>query len=165
MATSRAEIERRFFAKVEKTPTCWLWNGSSNGRGYGELRIDRVKRYAHRVSHELFVGPIPAELQIDHLCRTPGCVRPDHLEAVPARINILRSGAPDAQRRRHAAKTHCPQSHPYDETNTYIDRKNRRHCKTCTLARTKEARNGNRPDRDQRPLRSGNRLRMSDLNA
>lgn len=33
-----------------------------------------------------------------------------------------------------AAKTHCPNGHPYDEENTYLYRKNRQ-CRTCNALR------------------------------
>ena len=32
-------------------------------------------------------------------------------------------------------KTHCPQEHPYDDKNTYIDSRGYRHCKTCRRER------------------------------
>lgn len=78
----RLTLEQRFLAKVNKTDTCWLWTGSKSvGRraGYGELRVgDKVKK-AHRVSYELYVGPIPEGMMLDHICHTPACVNPTHL--------------------------------------------------------------------------------------
>lgn len=47
-------------------------------------------RMAHRVSHVLYKGPIPNGLVIDHLCRNPSCVNPDHLEAVTQKENVHR---------------------------------------------------------------------------
>jgi hypothetical protein len=83
----------RFWAKVEKTEGCWLWRGGNNGR-YGKMaRPGRrtVILLAHRVAYELAVGEIPAGYQIDHLCRTPLCVNPAHLEAVLPRENVGRA--------------------------------------------------------------------------
>ncbi|MBT2412652.1 HNH endonuclease [Streptomyces sp. ISL-12] len=68
-----------------------LWTGSTD-QGYGRLRFRGRLVRAHRFSYELNVGPIPDGHQVDHLCRTPSCVRPDHLEAVTQRENVLRGG-------------------------------------------------------------------------
>lgn len=70
----------RFWAKVEKTPTCWLWTASGHG-GYGKFYVarDRPRVRAHRFSWELEHGPIPEGLDVLHECDTPPCVRPSHL--------------------------------------------------------------------------------------
>lgn len=80
----------RFAEKVNKTETCWLWTGARNAKGYGTIRDGKRQRNAHRVAYELFVGPIPAGLVIDHLCRTRNCVRPDHLDPVTNQVNVKR---------------------------------------------------------------------------
>lgn len=46
--------------------------------------------YVHRIAHELFVGPIPAGLDIDHLCRVRDCANPAHLEPVTRQENLRR---------------------------------------------------------------------------
>lgn len=77
---------------VIKTETCWLWQGTVNTWGYGKLSIlprgTTIK--VHRLSYIHHKGPIPNELVIDHLCRIPNCVNPDHLEAVTAEENRRR---------------------------------------------------------------------------
>jgi hypothetical protein len=40
----------------------------------------------------------------------------------------------------NAAKTHCPQGHPYDEANTYRNSKGGRECRTCIRARQQQRR-------------------------
>lgn len=63
-----------------KSP-CWIWQlGSLNG--YGKVTRNGKQMGAHRAYYEEYIGPIPAGMQIDHLCRVPSCVNPEHLEAV-----------------------------------------------------------------------------------
>lgn len=115
---------------------CWVWHGSHNGVGYGELRIAGRKVYAHRWSYEHHVGPIPDGLQIDHLCRNPACVNPEHLEPVTPTENVRRGDAarPKPERR----KTHCVNGHPYDE-NTYERKDGKgRNCIQCNRDRARE---------------------------
>lgn len=83
-------VEERFWQKVRKTETCWLWQGSRNARGYGQFWPSDRAIGAHCWAYEDAHGPIPASLQLDHLWRTPSCVRPSHLEPVTCRTNILR---------------------------------------------------------------------------
>ena len=126
-------LVERFWAKVNKTDTCWLWTATRNRAGYGKFFVDGKNRQSHRYAYELLTGPIPVGLQLDHLCRVRHCVNPDHLEPVTCRENLLRG---DTFQARNAAKTECPQGHPYDEVNTYR-RPNRpleRFCWTCLRA-------------------------------
>lgn len=75
---------------------CWEWTGAKTAAGYGQFT--RRKEYAHRHAYEDLVGPIPEGLVIDHLCRNPSCVNPDHLEPVTQRENIRRGTSPLADR-------------------------------------------------------------------
>lgn len=78
----RLSLADRFFAKVNKTESCWLWTGSQNSYGYGMLWTGKRKTLAHRVSWELHNGPIPDGLCALHDCPTgdnPLCVNPRHL--------------------------------------------------------------------------------------
>ena len=85
----------RFWNKVQKTDSCWMWQGTrrpetSHSLGYGSFSVTfesppygRVTGLfnAHRVAYELCRGPIPPGLQILHSCDTARCVNPDHLRA------------------------------------------------------------------------------------
>ena len=121
-------IEEQFWARVEKTDTCWLWRGSIKPNGYGRLDGE----YAHRLSYKLAFGTITEGLQLDHLCRVRHCVRPDHLEPVTLQVNLERGEG-------NGSKTHCPAGHEYNQANTYVDPAGGRHCRICrkTKARTR----------------------------
>lgn len=69
---------------------CWVWSLRVDEHGYG--RINRVGEspYAHRSYYEKSVGPIPDGLHLDHLCRNPSCVNPEHLEPVTHAENVRR---------------------------------------------------------------------------
>jgi hypothetical protein len=116
----------RFWAKVNRTDSCWLWTATGYG-GYGWFWDGERPALAHRYSYELHRGPIPEGLVIDHLCRNPPCVNPAHLEAVTQQENLMRGRTIYAE---NAAKTECPYGHPYSEANTYIDGGSRK-CRTC----------------------------------
>lgn len=103
---------------------CWEWTGTRNKKGYGKY----AHHLAHRLVYEEEVGPIPAGLELDHLCRSPACVNPAHLEPVSHRENLLRG---DTIAARNAAKTHCVRGHPFDDRNTRTRPDGSRECRTC----------------------------------
>jgi hypothetical protein len=125
--------EELFWSKVAKSADCWLWTGAKTRDGYGQLRSRGQGKYAHRVAYELTRGDIPAGLELDHLCRNPSCVNPDHLEPVTHRENLMRGDSPSA---RQARKTHCIHGHEFTEANT-LRQGSRRRCRAC-LRRTQE---------------------------
>jgi len=122
----------RFWARVEKTDTCWQWCGT-DAHTYGTAVASGHSYRAHRVAYELTIGPIPDGLTLDHLCRNRGCVNPAHLEPVTNRENILRGECPHAH---NARKTHCRHGHPLSGSNLlYEPHENRRRCRTCARAK------------------------------
>jgi len=137
-------LPARFWAKVnENGPVpahrpdlgpCWQWTAALDGQGYGRFGVDGMSVYAHRIAYEQLVGPIPAGLQSDHLCRNHACVYPSHIEPVTPRENNLRGIGPAITRARHQSRTHCSQGHPYDEANTYHRPGGRRLCRKCHAA-------------------------------
>lgn len=120
----------------EPNSGCWLWIGKMT-HGYGKATIAMREVPAHRFSYELFRGPIPAGLVLDHLCRVPLCVNPDHLEPVTNRENVRRGISAELNRHQYIGITHCPDGHPYSGDNLYINPKGARNCRTCMRRRTR----------------------------
>lgn len=126
----RGDDEARFWAHVEKSDGCWRWTGTVGGTGYAAWTFDgKANQAAYRYSYELLIGPIPAGLVIDHLCRNTQCVNPDHLEPVTNAENVLRGIGPTAI---NARKTECVHGHAYTSANTGINpTTGSRFCKAC----------------------------------
>jgi hypothetical protein len=130
---------------VDEATGCWLWQGAKVGAGYGTIKVDGRTILTHRLAYELFVGPIPTALELDHLCRVPACVNPAHLEAVTHAENMRRglAGFEDPGKFQRA-KTHCSAGHPYDEANTRFSRmrngNRQRRCGACERERDRERR-------------------------
>lgn len=119
---------------------CWIWGGSRNGSGYGNLSWTyqgAVQTGAHRISYIAHRGAVPDGLVIDHLCRVRACVNPQHMEVVESKENTFRS--PVALGRINGTKTHCAKGHEYTAENTRLYRPPNRStiarvCIACTHA-------------------------------
>lgn len=68
----------RFFEKVEKTSSCWLWKAHKNQKGYGMFHYKKDMS-AHKFSYLLHKGDVPKTMFVCHKCDTPSCVNPEHL--------------------------------------------------------------------------------------
>lgn len=101
-AARAVEFELRFWDKVAWTlqgwatreSPCWTWLGAVNNHGYGVFGLGGRKAglgLAHRIAYELERGEVAEGLVLDHLCHTPACVNPWHLEPVTQGENIRRS--------------------------------------------------------------------------
>jgi len=75
----RKPIER-FWSKVNKTDTCWLWTGCCDAFGHGVIGINCKQSFVHRVSWVLAGNIIPDGHVVRHKCRSKNCVNPEHLE-------------------------------------------------------------------------------------
>ena len=149
--SARPAAEERFQARVNhngpvpdlrpELGPCHVWTGFLHD-GYGRFWFDGRNWPAHRWLLEQSTGPLPEGHEPDHLCRNRACVRLSHLEVVTQAENVRRAG-PFRRGRAvgnaalEAAKTHCPQGHPYDDENTRV-KNGRRHCRACGRARYHE---------------------------
>lgn len=128
----------RFWRKVDKSGECWLWTGGLTPAGYGKFWLNGRSELGHRVSYALTHGAVPeGRLQLDHLCRTRTCVRPEHLEPVSVRDNLLRG--PTTLAAINAAKTHCRNGHEFSDVNTYRPPDGSRMCRECMRAKDRRA--------------------------
>jgi hypothetical protein len=98
---ARKTVEERFWSKVEKTDTCWLWVGARNEKGYGLLGIGstnqvRAHRWIYETTNQCVV---PEGMFVCHRCDNPSCVRPEHLYVGTHTDNML-----DRAQRDRAAK-------------------------------------------------------------
>lgn len=126
---SDAQHLERLLSRVEPEPNsgCWLWTGAHDGRlGYGHTSVRGRRIGTHRAIYEFLRGPIPQGLHLDHLCRVPACVNPDHLEPVTCRENLFRGQTPSMVRFR--ANT-CYKGHEMTTLPT-----GRRLCRPCRRA-------------------------------
>ncbi len=138
MLTLTPKAEARFWSMVQKGPdlfSCWLWTGCRDRGGYGRFTHGGKVVGAHRFAYEMLVGPIPTGLELDHVkawgCEHRHCVNPAHLEAVLHVVNVRRGDGGRNER----DKTHCPQGHAYDETNT-CHSGGKRYCLACSRTRS-----------------------------
>lgn len=141
-AAGPSEIERRFWARVERRSgvwwngtECWRWQGATDRKGYGRFAPDgRTPTGAHRYSYSLAHGTIADGLHVDHLCRNHWCVNPHHLEAVTPRTNVLRGESPTVLLH-HSGR--CKHGHAMTPENSYTppSRPTVRMCRECMRLR------------------------------
>lgn len=118
-------LPERIADKIVPEPNsgCWLWTGSGNGKGYGQVHWSGGNYRAHRLVYEMLRGPIPEGSHIDHLCRVRCCVNPDHLEPVTHQENVRRGS--------RTTMTHCLRGHPLSGRNVHIRPNGNRQCLEC----------------------------------
>jgi HNH endonuclease len=162
----KGTLKERLLAKVRIDPItgCWIWIASRKPEGYGQFMMqDEEGRWhcvqAHRISYELFKGPIPDGLTLDHMCHDPPlcpggnecphrpCINPNHLEPASHQQNIARGGSPAAKANRFGV---CRNGHPRTAENTLVLKGGGKTCKIChaiSWEKTRAQRNQQARDR------------------
>src|ERR1700728_2715027 len=152
-------LERfEFYAMPEPNTGCWLWAGAVDSDGYGAICVgpDVKKergyatkiRKAHRISYELFRGPIPDGLGVLHRCDMPCCVNPDHFFLGTNTDNVRDMIAKGRQNLTGlnlefggtlARTLYCKQDHPLYGENLYVNpNTGRRQCWACMRVSAKK---------------------------
>ena len=138
----RRQVLERFedLYMPEPNSGCWLWLGAVDRGGYGKFKHGGRVILPHRFSYNQFVGQIPRELEIEHICQQPCCVNPEHLRAVTHLENMARADCSTNNWNRK--KTHCKRGHPFEGDNLILQRQPcgriKRVCRICK--RTKDRR-------------------------
>ena len=91
MSGQRASVEERLWRNCIPEPNsgCWIWMGSLGKFGYGQIMMPGGKpRRAHRISYQVYKGPIPKELDVMHSCDIRCCINPDHLSVGTRKQNM-----------------------------------------------------------------------------
>lgn len=119
---------------------CWNWKlfkaraGHKRGGYYGRTsrQGDQQPVGAHVLAYEVFHGPVPTGLEVDHTCRNTLCCNPDHLEAVTPAENNRRKWASGDGRNQNTDKTHCPKcEQPYTGQSQRGDGRSFKFCVPC----------------------------------
>jgi hypothetical protein len=131
---------QRFWSKVDKTSTCWLWTGALfRSGGYGAFRIRTTTIRAHRLAWELMREKIPRGMCVLHRCDVPACVNPDHLflgtradnmkDMYNKGRNVNGAGSRNARRRV------CIHGHQFETTVRSSRGRTERVCRECAKIR------------------------------
>lgn len=149
----KARLES-YLDKSGGSNACWPFTGAKNSHGYGNFWLNGRYTSSHRASYQLFIGQIPEDKVVDHICHNvpdcPGgrlcahrsCSNPRHLVLTEHGTNVLRGAGPPSDNSR---KTHCDSGHEFNQENTYIiyrksTGRTARGCRTCHADRERARR-------------------------
>lgn len=141
---SRAAIAHPLLERVLERVTrlesaCWVWQGADSGNGYGRISVDGKTRAVHILVYEIYIGPVPRGLVLDHDCRNRLCCNPEHLIPRTNLENTLIGEGPTAV---NARKTFCKRGHPFVGDNVIERIRNGRIHRECRACKNRRARVG-----------------------
>lgn len=128
--------------EIDKKTGCWVWSGKRIKGKYGAVKSNGTAHVAHRLSYEMFVGPIPEGMLVCHHCDNPPCINPDHLFVGSHSDNMKDCFAKGRQSRRCIPWDKCKNGHEMTEENVYLS-KTGRQCKKCKREYNKDYRQEN----------------------
>jgi len=133
-----ARVIERLYTRCHVEGECIVSDYSTGSHGYAQVgwseRGHMTMALAHRLAWEATVGPIPANLTIDHVCRNRRCINVDHRRLLTNMANATDNGM--------ARRTVCPKGHAYSATNTLVDGRGHRRCRACAHVRYLERKAG-----------------------
>lgn len=131
-------LSERLAARVNKTASCWIWNGCKGKDGYGAITYRQKYMSAHRAAYIVANGLIPDGMFVCHHCDNKLCVRPDHLFVGTPQDNVLDC----VKKGRHSKQKNktCPRGHSFSGRNLRYTKLGHRICVTCHLAKSNESR-------------------------
>lgn len=123
--------EHRFEARIIKTPNgCWDWTGPLRGHRYAAFMVNGKNVMVHRWAYETYVGPIPEDHQIDHICTNTKCVNPEHLRPMLPYENVRAYW--------REQRGYCRNGHEMTPENVVWRQQGKvRHCRICSYWRLK----------------------------
>ena len=124
---------QRFWSKVIKSDSCWIWVACRDDRGYGRIAHKGKNKSAHRMSWEMHKGDIADGLCVCHHCDNPICVNPDHLFLGTHTDNMQDMSI--KKRSPNSKKTHCIRGHEFTVDNTKWNGSHRA-CRKCLVQNT-----------------------------
>jgi len=83
-------FDQRLWPKIDKQDSpkgCWVWVGSVDSSGYGQISHEGRMVKVHRLVYMREVGPIPEGTDLDHKCHIRLCCNPSHLHPVSRKEN------------------------------------------------------------------------------
>jgi HNH endonuclease len=144
LITQQVPLKDRFWTKVEKTESCWIWKAYKSKFGYGVVGLPGSKTAsAHRAAWYLTHGEWP-KLFVLHRCDNRACVNPDHLWLGTQKSNMIdcakkgrlwnqnNPGVPYGPALENKLKTHCSRGHELAGENLRkTGKKRQRSCRIC----------------------------------
>jgi hypothetical protein len=141
---SESNLPARFWNKINKTESCWLWTGKIDD-GYGRYPFSKNGKsnlyLVHRIMISIYKNGIEPDMFVDHLCRVRNCCNPAHLEKVTIKENTKRGKGKHSQ----PDSSKCINGHSIEgpDANVHIsERKTRRGiealhitCKICNWSK------------------------------
>jgi len=126
------QLGERFWSKVKKTETCWIWTSAKNKAGYGCYQIYPKTHLSHRLSYQEKHGAIPQKIGVLHQCDNPPCVNPDHLFLGDQLANMKDAAQKGRVRNGHMNQKECHRGHLLSGSNIYTSKKGMRMCRKCS---------------------------------